>query len=57
VQASAPKGRTYVVAQGDTLYAIARRELGSGGRWKEIVALNQLPSEHVAAGTVLRLPN
>ncbi len=49
-------GRSYRVAKGDTLYAIASRELGKGSRWQEIVSLNQLSSERVAAGTVLRLP-
>ena len=49
-------GRSYTVGKGDTLYGIARKELGSGARWQEIVALNSLPSEHVKAGTVLRLP-
>ena len=58
VAAPAPAGgRTYVVVQGDTLYSIARRQLGQGSRWKEIVQLNRLPSEHVGAGTVLQLPN
>ncbi|RMG13442.1 MAG: LysM peptidoglycan-binding domain-containing protein [Planctomycetota bacterium] len=58
--ASAPRPatreRTYTVRKGDTLYAIARRELGSGARWRELVDLNGLSSEHVRAGTVLRLP-
>jgi nucleoid-associated protein YgaU len=50
-------GRAYRVAKGDTLYAIASRELGKGSRWQEIVSLNQLPSEQVTAGTMLKLPS
>ena len=53
---AAPDERTYQVANGDTLYSIALSHLGSGPRWREIVELNGLQSEHVAAGTVLRLP-
>lgn len=50
-------GRSYKVTKGDTLYSIARRELGRGGRWREISSLNGLPSDHLSEGTVLRLPN
>lgn len=49
-------GRTYTVAKGDTLFSIAKRELGGGGRWKEIKSLNGLTSDQVAVGTVLKLP-
>jgi nucleoid-associated protein YgaU len=34
-------GRTYNVAEGDTLYEIARRELGKSSRWAEIHELNR----------------
>lgn len=49
-------GRTYTVAKGDTLYSIARRELGNGNRWREIKALNRLESDTVVVGTTLALP-
>jgi len=49
-------GRTYTVQKGDTLYAIASRELGSGGRWKELIEINGLRSEQVRAGRVIALP-
>lgn len=49
-------GKTYTVAKGDTLYSIARRELGNGGRWREIKALNRLDSDTVVVGTTLALP-
>ncbi len=55
--ASAPRtGRSYTVAKGDTLYGIARAQLGKGSRWKEIVSINGLDGEHLAEGTVLQLP-
>ncbi len=51
-----PKGSAYLVSEGDTLYSIASQELGQGSRWREIVSLNGLDSEHVLAGTRLTLP-
>ncbi|MFD2330382.1 LysM peptidoglycan-binding domain-containing protein [Cohnella sp. GCM10020058] len=36
-----PVPKTYVVRQGDTLYAIAKRELGSSARWNEVYAKNK----------------
>ncbi|MBT2466328.1 LysM peptidoglycan-binding domain-containing protein [Streptomyces sp. ISL-66] len=38
----APKAqRTYTVRPGDSLSAIARRELGNEGRWRELYAMNK----------------
>ena len=34
-------GRTYTVAEGDTLFNIARYELGKASRWAEIYDLNR----------------
>ena len=51
----ASKGGSYTVRKGDTLYAIAQRELGNRSRWKEIAALNG-GSESLAPGTTLKLP-
>jgi nucleoid-associated protein YgaU len=34
-------GRTYVTQEGDTLYDIARTELGKAARWAEIYELNR----------------
>jgi nucleoid-associated protein YgaU len=35
------KTKTYRVTPGDSLYTIAAKRLGSGGRWREIVAMNK----------------
>ena len=37
----AANGRVYTVAEGDSLWRIAERELGDGHRWREIFAVNQ----------------
>ncbi len=37
---------TYTIRKGDTLWSIAKKHLGSGTRWKEIVAVN--PGLHPA---------
>jgi nucleoid-associated protein YgaU len=53
-------GRTYVVKKGDTLAAIAQRELGSKARWKEIVAANSGSLKDPAAlspGMKIRIPS
>jgi nucleoid-associated protein YgaU len=36
-----PSGRTYVVKEGDTLFDIARAELGRSSRWAELYELNR----------------
>jgi hypothetical protein len=47
----------HVVAEGDTLIAIARAHLGSAERWPEIVALNRsLDPERLALGSRFWLP-
>jgi nucleoid-associated protein YgaU len=54
-------GRVYTVAERDTLFDIARRELGSAERWVEIHELNrgQLGDEihYLTPGTKLVLPS
>lgn len=54
--AKAETGRVYVVCRGDSLWAIAAKRLGSGARYKEIMALNGLKSDVIHPGQVLKLP-
>ncbi|MHB1035338.1 MAG: LysM peptidoglycan-binding domain-containing protein [Pirellulales bacterium] len=53
-------GRTYVVEEGDTLFDIARHELGKVSRWAEIYDLNQEvvggDFDYLRPGTRLALP-
>lgn len=49
--------RTYVVEHGDTLYSISKRMLGTGRRYKEIMALNGLSSTSIYIGTTLKIPD
>ena len=51
-----PSYRQYTVKSGDSLWKIAQAQLGSGSRYREIVSLNNLKSETVYPGQVLRLP-
>lgn len=48
--------RNYTVRKGETLYRIAKAQLGSGGRWKEIAELNRLDGATVRVNQVLLLP-
>ncbi len=48
--------RTYTVKPGDSLWEIARTQLGDGSRWREIYDLNGLTSAVIHPGQVLRLP-
>jgi len=53
-------GRVYVVEEGDTLYDIARFELGNASRWVEIHSLNTAllgdDFDYITPGTKLVLP-
>ncbi len=58
--AGAAIGETYrihTVVHGDTLWAIAKKYLGSGSRYKEIVSLNGLTSNVIYSGMKLKIPN
>lgn len=48
--------RSYTVKSGDTLYVIAKKELGSASRWKEIEKLNNLSSSELRVGQAIKLP-
>lgn len=53
-----PSQTVYVVAKGDTLWSIAKKQLGSGTRYTEILALNpQITKEQsLSVGTRLTIP-
>ena len=50
-------GHIHTVVHGDTLWAIARKYLGNGSRYKEIVSLNGLKSNVIYSGMKLTIPN
>ena len=55
--AAAPAAeQTYTVVKGDTLWGIAKKLLGSGYRYTEIVKLNGLKTSVIYSGQVLRIP-
>ena len=49
--------RIHTVVHGDTLWAIAKKYLGNGSRYKEIVSLNGLKSNVIYSGMKLKIPN
>lgn len=49
--------RIHTVVHGDTLWAIAKKYLGNGSRYKEIVSLNGLESNVIYSGMKLKIPN
>lgn len=51
-----PSEKTYVVKRGDTLWGIAQTQLGSGIRYTEIKKLNNLTSNIIYTGQILKLP-
>lgn len=48
--------RTYTVKSGDSLWSIAAKQLGDGSRYTEIKALNNLKSDTIHPGQVLKIP-
>lgn len=56
-EAAQPSYRVHTVAKGDTLWDIAVKYLGKGGRYPEIKELNGLTSNVIYAGQKLKIPN
>ena len=57
--AQTPAGESvYIIVKGDTLWSIAKRQLGSGARHKEILALNPhiTKDKPLTIGTKLIMP-
>ncbi len=57
---TAPKPKTYTVAKGDTLWNIAKKNLGNGARYTEIYNLNKDKIKNpnlIYPGQVLTLPS
>jgi len=48
--------KTYTVKSGDSLWAIASKQLGNGSRFTEIKSLNKLKSDTIHLGQVLKIP-
>jgi len=56
-QPSSAPPRTYTIQPKDTLWSIAKRHLGDGKRWKEIVDENPgLDPQKLRIGQTIRLP-
>lgn len=47
----------YTVARGDSLWNIAKKNLGNGNRYKEIMALNGKKTTIIRTGEQLKIPN
>lgn len=48
--------KTYKVKEGDTLYAIAKKQLGNGEKYRDLITLNKLGnSSDIEVGQVIRL--
>lgn len=54
--ASTIKYQTYTVKRGESLWTIARDQLGKGKRYTEIMKLNGLKTDLIKAGQVIKLP-
>ena len=56
VKVEEPTITTYTVQKGDTLWGIAKKQLGSGTRYTEIMKLNGMTSTAIYKGKILLLP-
>lgn len=54
-----PKAKTYTIKKGDSLWIIAKNQLGNANRWREIQKLNNIPDSKLRKlqiGMVIKLP-
>ncbi|MGB0767307.1 MAG: LysM peptidoglycan-binding domain-containing protein [Phycisphaeraceae bacterium] len=52
-----PAPRTYTIRKGDTFWAIAKREYGTGQKWRDISAANpSVDPKKLAVGQKITLP-
>lgn len=54
--AASTDARTYTVQKGDSLWKIARKQLGNPNRYKEIQSLNNMKGDLIRVGQVIKLP-
>lgn len=52
-----PVNKTYTVIKGDSLWKIAQNQLGDSTKWKQIYDLNNLKSDVIYPGQVLKILN
>ena len=56
--AASAKGSTYTVKKGDTLFSIAKNQLGTGRDWQKIVAVNPgLSPQKLRVGQQIVMPS
>lgn len=54
---TAPSAKSYTVVKGDTLWAISKKYLGDGSRYKELATLNNIANPNkIYPGQVVKLP-
>jgi nucleoid-associated protein YgaU len=49
-------GNTHKIQKGESYYSIAKKELGSSSRWRELERLNGISAEDLRVGQVIKLP-
>lgn len=54
--AASTETRTYTVKKGDSLWKIARKQLGNPNRYREIQTLNGMKGDLIRVGQVIKLP-
>lgn len=49
--------KTHTVKENDTLWRISAQYLGSGSKYREIMELNNLLTDNITVGQILKIPN